>query len=409
MRRPTSLRALVRAASVALTLALLVPAASGAVGAAVAAMTVTTTPLLPLLDVPFHADVTGIGRGHRLFLSRRSDCSGASGVTSVCTLGSVVEGGSFVNGTCVFTVTSEALGVDLTSPRPTVPAVHWCSSAHPGASVGTLLLNVMITSPLYFYRMEDNELTFSDATPLGSVIGWSLVPECGIPLPNHEDKTLTSDRVVSLKYRGAVVYVCAAVPTVSGTMTAMALRTTLTGAYRYTISPTSGVRHRTIIIASTQPLSQYYLSRSALCIDADPPFQDKVGSLNPFIIIANAGTYYFCAATTPGKSAVYVPSSNSFTVEEYDVQPHTMYASLETPLTYGLDATGREEQLELALSTTADCMGGSLAIPWGASMSWAVPKGGAYYACVRDRGEASTAGCVGAIAVTDAPALTFSP
>ncbi|CAJ1005131.1 hypothetical protein Q4I28_000447, partial [Leishmania naiffi] len=142
MRKPTSLCALVRAASVALALALLVPAASGA---AAAAMTVTTTPLLPLLDVPFHADVTGIGRGHSLFLSRRSDCSGASGVTSVCTLGSVVEGGSFVNGTCVFTVTSEALGVDLTSPRPTVPAVHWCSSAHPGASVGTLLLHVVIT------------------------------------------------------------------------------------------------------------------------------------------------------------------------------------------------------------------------------------------------------------------------
>ncbi|XQJ24843.1 hypothetical protein NXY56_000739 [Leishmania guyanensis] len=401
--------ALVRAASVALALALLVPAASGAVGAAAAAMTVTTTPLLPLLDVPFHADVTGIGRGHRLFLSRRSDCSGASGVTSVCTLGSVVEGGSFVNGTCVFTVTSEALGVDLTSPRPTVPAVHWCSSAHPGASVGTLLLNVMAISQPFMFVHVATTVRVNDATPIGTTVGFYVSSTCVTPLTIPKSVTVSATRNITFTATGAVpMYVCATIPSINGSVTALALRGVVAGAPVYTVQPSQGVRHRTISMTSTaKGTAEVSLSRDRACSTLAQPAQLATLSEHfSFRIHAPAGTYYLCAATSSG---IYTPSNNSFTVEEYDVQPHTMYATLETPLTYGLDATGREEQLELALSTTADCMGDSLAIPWGASMSWAVPKGGAYYACVRDRGEASTAGCVGAIAVTDAPALTFSP
>ncbi|AYU76263.1 hypothetical protein LdCL_070014600 [Leishmania donovani] len=409
-RRTSARRALVCVASAALALALLIPAACGFAGAAAAAsITVTTTPSLPLLDVPFHADVAGAGKGHSVFVSSQSDCSGASKVTPVCTLGSAVDGVSFVNGTCVFHVTSEALSVDLTRPRPTVPALYWCSSAHPGASVGALQMSVVSTVPLFFYRAEYNELTFSDATPLGSIVSWSSSPDCGSPLPNHANAVLDSSRVVLLTYSGDTVYVCATIPTVSGTMTALALRATVIGTYLYRISPTSGVRHRTISMTTTitESIAMISVSHDPYCRTLEQPakFYASLTSFD-FEWSVTAGVYYLCVITNKD---VGLPSSNTFTVEEYDVQPHTMYAARETPLTYGLSAAGREEELETALSTTTDCIGGSLVVPWGASMSWAVPKVGTYYACVRDRGAASTAGHTSAITVTDVPTLTFSP
>ncbi|TPP52503.1 hypothetical protein CGC21_10470 [Leishmania donovani] len=409
-RRTSARRALVCVASAALALALLIPAACGFAGAAAAAsITVTTTPSLPLLDVPFHADVAGAGKGHSVFVSSQSDCSGASKVTPVCTLGSAVDGVSFVNGTCVFHVTSEALSVDLTRPRPTVPALYWCSSAHPGASVGALQMSVVSTVPLFFYRAEYNELTFSDATPLGSIVSWSSSPDCGSPLPNHANAVLDSSRVVLLTYSGDTVYVCATIPTVSGTMTALALRATVIGTYLYRISPTSGVRHRTISMTTTitESIAMISVSHDPYCRTLEQPakFYASLTSFD-FEWSVTAGVYYLCVITNKD---VGLPSSNTFTVEEYDVQPHTMYAARETPLTYGLSAAGREEELETALSTTTDCIGGSLVVPWGASMSWAVPKVGTYYACVRDRGAASTAGHTSAITVTDLPTLTFSP
>ncbi|CAJ07049.1 conserved hypothetical protein [Leishmania major strain Friedlin] len=411
MEGRTSARcALVCMTSAALALALLIPAACGFVGAAAAApMTVTTTPSLPLLDVPFHADVAGIGKGHSLFVSSQSDCSAASKVTSVCTLGSAVDGVSFANGTCVFHVTSEALGVDLTRPRPTVPALYWCSSARPGASVGALQMNVVSTVPLFFYRAEYNELTFSDATPLGSVIRWSSNPDCGSPLPNHANAVLGSSRVVPLKYSGDTVYVCATIPTVSGAMTALEHRATVIGTYLYRISPTSGVRHRTISMTTTitESIAMISVSHDPYCRTLEQPgkFYASLTSFD-FVWSVAAGVYYLCVITNKD---VGLPSSNSFTVEEYDVQPHTMYVARETPLTYGLSAAGRDAELETALATTTDCIGGSLVVPWGASMSWAVAKVGTYYACVRDRGAASTAGYTSAITVTDVPTLTFSP
>ncbi|TPP45304.1 hypothetical protein CGC20_1230 [Leishmania donovani] len=409
-RRTSARRALVCVASAALALALLIPAACGFAGAAAAAsITVTTTPSLPLLDVPFHADVAGAGKGHSVFVSSQSDCSGASKVTPVCTLGSAVDGVSFVNGTCVFHVTSEALSVDLTRPRPTVPVLYWCSSAHPGASVGALQMSVVSTVPLFFYRAEYNELTFSDATPLGSIVSWSSSPDCGSPLPNHANAVLDSSRVVLLTYSGDTVYVCATIPTVSGTMTALALRAAVIGTYLYRISPTSGVRHRTISMTTTitESIAMISVSHDPYCRTLEQPGK-LYASLTSFDFewSVTAGVYYLCVITNKD---VGLPSSNTFTVEEYDVQPHTMYAARETPLTYALSAAGREEELETALSTTTDCIGGSLVVPWGASMSWAVPKVGTYYACVRDRGAASTAGHTSAITVTDLPTLTFSP
>ncbi|CAJ1986328.1 hypothetical protein conserved [Leishmania donovani] len=402
--------ALVCVASAALALALLIPAACGFAGAAAAAsITVTTTPSLPLLDVPFHADVAGAGKGHSVFVSSQSDCSGASKVTPVCTLGSAVDGVSFVNGTCVFHVTSEALSVDLTRPRPTVPALYWCSSAHPGASVGALQMSVMGMSRQFMFVNVETTVHLNEATPIGTKIGFYVISTCVTPLTIPQSFTVSATRTITLRATGKVpMYVCATIPTVSGTMTALALRGVVAGAPVYTLQPSRGVRHRTISMTTTaEGVAKVALSRDSDCDTLAQPAQ--LATLNErfgFRITAPAGVYYLCAAT--GLST-FTPSTNTFTVEEYDVQPHTMYAARETPLTYGLSAAGREEELETALSTTTDCIGGSLVVPWGASMSWAVPKVGTYYACVRDRGVASTAGHTSAITVTDVPTLTFSP
>ncbi|TPP52502.1 hypothetical protein CGC21_10465 [Leishmania donovani] len=407
---PRRCRALVCVASAALALALLIPAACGFAGAAAAAsITVTTTPSLPLLDVPFHADVAGAGKGHSVFVSSQSDCSGASKVTPVCTLGSAVDGVSFVNGTCVFHVTSEALSVDLTRPRPTVPALYWCSSAHPGASVGALQMSVMGMSRQFMFVNVETTVHLNEATPIGTKIGFYVISTCVTPLTIPQSFTVSATRTITLRATGTVpMYVCATIPTVSGTMTALALRGVVAGAPVYTLQPSRGVRHRTISMTTTaEGAAKVALSRDSDCDTLAQPAQ--LATLNErfgFRITAPAGVYYLCAAT--GLST-FTPSTNTFTVEEYDVQPHTMYAARETPLTYGLSAAGREEELETALSTTTDCIGGSLVVPWGASMSWAVPKVGTYYACVRDRGAASTAGHTSAITVTDVPTLTFSP
>ncbi|CAG9569026.1 hypothetical_protein_-_conserved [Leishmania major strain Friedlin] len=403
-------RALVCMTSAALALALLIPAACGFVGAAAAApMTVTTTPSLPLLDVPFHADVAGIGKGHSLFVSSQSDCSAASKVTSVCTLGSAVDGVSFANGTCVFHVTSEALGVDLTRPRPTVPALYWCSSARPGASVGALQMNVMGMSRQFVFVSVETTVRLNEATPIGTTIGFYVISTCITPLTIPRSFTISATRTITLRATGAVpMYVCATIPTVSGAMTALALRGVVAGAPVYAVQPSRGVRHRTIsMTTTTDGAAKVALSRKSDCDTLAQPAQ--LATLNEhfsFRITAPAGVYYFCAAK--GLST-FTPSTNTFTVEEYDVQPHTMYAARETPLTYGLSAAGRDAELETALATTTDCIGGSLVVPWGASMSWAVAKVGTYYACVRDRGAASTAGYTSAITVTDVPTLTFSP
>ncbi|TPP45303.1 hypothetical protein CGC20_1225 [Leishmania donovani] len=402
--------ALVCVASAALALALLIPAACGFAGAAAAAsITVTTTPSLPLLDVPFHADVAGAGKGHSVFVSSQSDCSGASKVTPVCTLGSAVDGVSFVNGTCVFHVTSEALSVDLTRPRPTVPVLYWCSSAHPGASVGALQMSVMGMSRQFMFVNVETTVHLNEATPIGTKIGFYVISTCVTPLTIPQSFTVSATRTITLRATGTVpMYVCATIPTVSGTMTALALRGVVAGAPVYTLQPSRGVRHRTISMTTTaEGAAKVALSRDSDCDTLAQPAQ--LATLNErfgFRITAPAGVYYLCAAR--GLST-FTPSTNTFTVEEYDVQPHTMYAARETPLTYGLSAAGREEVLETALSTTTDCIGGSLVVPWGASMSWAVPKVGTYYACVRDRGAASTAGHTSAITVTDLPTLTFSP
>ncbi|GET86096.1 hypothetical protein, conserved [Leishmania tarentolae] len=408
-KRTSAWRALVCVASAALALALLMPAASGFVDAGGAAsITVTMTPSLPLLDVPFHADVAGVGKGQSVFVSRESNCSSASKVTPVCTLGNAVAGVSFVNGTCVFTVTSKALGVDLKKPRPRVPALYWCSSAHPGASVAPLHMNVVSTTPLFFYKGEYNELTFNDATPLGSIVSWSMSPDCDFVLPNYVNKVLSSSRVLGLSYSGDIVYICASIPTVTGSKTTTAIRASVVGTALYTISPTRGVRHRTISMRPTVAESNAVVSvsRDPYCATLEQPARlYTVLTSFDFVWNVSAGVYYFCAAT---RINTYTPSSNTFTVEEYDVRPHTMYAARETPLTYGLSAAGRDTELEMALSTTMDCISGALVVGWGTSMTWTVPNAGMYYACVRDRGVESTAAYTSAITVTDVPTLKFS-
>ncbi|CBZ23703.1 conserved hypothetical protein [Leishmania mexicana MHOM/GT/2001/U1103] len=402
-------RALVCVTSAALALALLILAACDCVGAAAASVTVTTTPSLPLLDVPFHADAAGVSKGHNVFVSTRSDCGGASKVTSVCTVGSAVDGVSFANGTCVFHVTSEALSVDLTRPRPTVPVLHWCSSAHPGASVGALQMNVMAMSRQFVFLNVETTVHLSEATPIGTTLGFYVVSTCVTPLTVPKSFTVAATRTITLRATGAVpMYVCATIPTVSGSMTALGLRGVVAGAPVYAVQPSHGVRHRTILMTSTaEGAARVALSRDSDCDTLEQPAQ--LATLNErfsFRITAPAGVYYLCAATS---ISTFTPSTNTFTVEEYDVQPHTMYATRETPLTYGLGAAGRDAELEAALSTTTDCIRGSLVVPWGASMSWAVPRVGTYYACVRDRGVASTAGYTSAITVTDVPTLAFSP
>ncbi|GET86095.1 hypothetical protein, conserved [Leishmania tarentolae] len=403
-------RALVCVASAALALALLMPAASGFVDAGGAAsITVTMTPSLPLLDVPFHADVAGVGKGHSVFVSRESNCSSASKVTPVCTLGNAVAGVSFVNGTCVFTVTSKALGVDLKKPRPRVPALYWCSSAHPGASVAPLHMNVVTMSRPFIFVDVETTLHLNEATPIGTTIGFYVISTCVTPLTIPEYLTVSATHTILLRATGAVpMYVCATIPTVSGTTTRLALRGVLAGAPVYTVQPSQGVRHRTIWMASTvEGIGKVTLSRDSDCNTlVQPPHLATLSERFSFRIDAPAGVYYFCAAT---RINTYTPSSNTFTVEEYDVRPHTMYAARETPLTYGLSAAGRDTELEMALSTTMDCISGALVVGWGTSMTWTVPNAGMYYACVRDRGVESTAAYTSAITVTDVPTLKFSP
>ncbi|KAG5486227.1 hypothetical protein LSCM1_07349 [Leishmania martiniquensis] len=386
-------------ASAALALALLALAAHGAAGAAAAPTTVATTPSLPLLDVPFEATPPSPIACDTLFISRGGDCSGAT----------TVGGSDTMKGKCVFNVTSAELNIDLSTPGYAVPALYWCSSAQRGESVGALQMSVVTTMPAFFYRGEDNELTFSDATPFGSIVGWFSAPDCGSPLPNHERVTLGKGRLVPLKYSGVNVHVCITIPTVLGSMTAMALRATLTGVHRYTIQPTTGVRHRTISMTTTitEAYSRVSVSYDPYCRSLAQP-EKLYTSLTSFDLLWSvpAGICYLCIITS---AYVAIPSSNTFTVVEYDVLPHTMYATLATPLTYGLGAIGLEKQLEVALSTTTGCDTGSLVIPWGALLSWAVPKAGTYYACVRDLGEASTAGYASQVNVSLAPTLTFSP
>ncbi|KAG5507213.1 hypothetical protein JIQ42_06619 [Leishmania sp. Namibia] len=407
-RRASAPHALACVASAALALALLIPTAHGVVGAA-APLTVTTTPSLPLLDVPFQATPSSLAACDTLFISRRGDCSRATSVRSVLESSPALGGDGFVQGKCAFNVTSAALDVDLTTSVASVPALYWCSSDHPGASVGTLQMNVMALSQPFVYVNAETTVTLSAATPIGTTVGFYVSSTCVTPLTIPKSVTVSATRTVTLTATGAVLmYLCAAIPTLSGSMTALALRGVVAGAPVYTTQPSQGVRHRTISMTSTaKGAAMVALSRDSHCSTlAQPARLASLGERFLLRIDAPAGIYYFCASTY---SDIYTPSDSTFTVVEYDVQPHTMYAAHGTPLTYGLNATGREEQLELALSTTTDCARDSLVIPWGASLSWTVPKAGTYYACMRDRGAASTAGYTSQVHVSRAPTLTFSP
>ncbi|KAG5486225.1 hypothetical protein LSCM1_07347 [Leishmania martiniquensis] len=385
-------------ASAALALALLALAAHGAAGAAAAPTTVATTPSLPLLDVPFEATPPSPIACDTLFISRGGDCSGAT----------TVGGSDTMKGKCVFNVTSAELNIDLSTPGYAVPALYWCSSAQRGESVGALQMSVVAVSQPFLFVNVETTVAFNAATPIGATVGFYVNSMCITPLTIPKSFTVPATRNVTLTATGAVLmYLCATVPSINASVTALGLRGVVAGVHRYTIQPTTGVRHRTIAMTSTATKNaKVALSRDRDCGALAQPAQ--LAALDERFrmrIDAPAGTYYFCASI---ERDIYTPAESIFTVVEYDVLPHAMYATLATPLTYGLGAIGLEKQLEVALSTTTGCDTGSLVIPWGALLSWAVPKAGTYYACVRDLGEASTAGYASQVNVSLAPTLTFS-
>ncbi|KAG5468130.1 hypothetical protein LSCM1_02103 [Leishmania martiniquensis] len=385
-----------------LLLSILSPASVGAA--------VTTDPAEPLLGVPFFATDAALPAGSKLFASSDGGC--LSNITTVCVVRSQVSGSSFRNGTCIFTVDSAALQVKLTVPRSTVPVAYWCVGNPGGArQVGTLQMHKMEVTPDYVFNGEGSTLTFGSAVPVETTVGLYAESRCNAVIPGGGPSALTNARTVKFTPNADsnLLFICASTLSVTGSTTKTALANAVALATPYTIKPTEGVLHHTVHVAVPIVYSFFNLATDAHCLnwkqaDQTTSIQESIA----FRVTAPRGKYFFCAKVS--RNSVYIPAKNTFTVLEYDVVPHTLYAGKATDMSFALNAAPVQAALEAALSTSSDCTAaGNWQSTWSNPMQWAAGHPGVYYACVRKKANTADVGYASVLIVTDPPVTFFSP
>ncbi|CAC9536258.1 hypothetical_protein_-_conserved [Leishmania infantum] len=350
--------------------------------------------------------------GSRLFASSDARCT--KSVTTACSVKSEVSGSSFRNGTCVFTVSSAALGVTLDTPRTSVPLAHWCVGS-PGSAqrVATLQMHKMEVTPEYVLNGEESALNFGSAVPVGTTLGFYADSQCQLLLTGAGPFVITNERTVrfTIMPSSSPLFMCASTITVNGSETPTKLVNAVALATPYTVDPATGVRHQTVVVSSsTQPYAQFYLSTMAHCTDSHPAYQSTTASEMAMKVSVSRGAYFFCGSRDFGENGLYIPASNTFTVLEYDVVPHTLYVDKATVMSFALDAAPVQSTLEAVLSTSDDCSAASSwQSSWSSTMRWTANQLGVYYACVRRKHAAATAGYANIIIATNLPTTTFSP
>lgn len=371
------------------------------------AATVTTQPELPLLDVGFCATPSADLATATLFISLRSDCS-TTLVSSELACGTT--------GALFFNVTSAAMGIDLTIPVLSVRPVYWCQRSSTGSSaaspVGTLKMNVVVTSPPIYPRGQRSTLTFNEATPVGAIIQFGLSDgECPTTLTEPGSFTLDAYRAVEVTLTDLVTGVCAWIPSSSsgGFVSYMTLRNRLRGYTPTSVSPSSGASGSNVVVTAGQANIFYTaLSESPTCSDLPTPTRVQVNSDgDTFLEITKPrGSYYFCMAEG---DRVYYPATNKFAVVEYGVQPNTAYAGYPAKV---YPSKNTSSDMEVALFGTQDC-GATPVQSWTSltDAAWDVTSAGTYYACVRPYGStwSSTYVLANSVTVVVPPAVMTMP
>ncbi|KAF8289272.1 hypothetical protein TcBrA4_0001410 [Trypanosoma cruzi] len=371
------------------------------------AVYVAVDPSLPLLNVPFYVTAEFLQQGQNLFLSRSSVCDVEQLVDAFCTLQA--------NRTCEFNVTSKSMGV---SPHyeKYVPPLYICSTAFSQGYIQSLQLHVIDATPRFVVLERLSTVTVGDATPVGSIFGFFSDEDCTDVIDNMPEKVLRIHRTLSLTAGDVgVIHLCARIPYGDdGLCTSYIPAATLLPVSPFSVSETKALRYTKQLFKldsfSQIPFASFSLSPICLQLLQEPVGGIKLQNIILPILVPK-GDYYLCTGLPYYKDLrVYVPSSNLITVQEYGLQPHTMYAGLPTTMELTLDAASLETNATVAtaLFFSPGCKRDPV-IPWSTSRTWTVTLPGLYYACVAvTDSSGSTMALAANITVLDAPIAVVS-
>ncbi|EKF28031.1 hypothetical protein MOQ_008233 [Trypanosoma cruzi marinkellei] len=344
------------------------------------AVYVAVDPSLPLLNVPFRVSAEFLQQGQNLFLSLNSACEMEQLVDALCTLPA--------NRTCEFNVTSMSMGV---SPHydKNVPPLYICSTAFSQGYIQSLQLHVIDVTPRFVVVERSCTVTVGDATPVGSIFGFFSDEGCTGFIENMPITILRIHRTLNLIAADVgVIHLCARIPYGDdGIFTSYIPAATLLTVSPFTVSDTKALRYTTQLFKldsfSQIPFASFSLSPICLHLLQEPVGGIKLQNIILPILVPK-GDYYLCTGLPYYKNLrVYVPSSNLITVQEYGLQPHTMYTGLLTTMELTLDAASLENNATVAtaLFFAPGCKKDPV-IPWSTSRTWTVTLPGLYYACV---------------------------
>lgn len=396
-----------------LILVLCLLSVAGVVECFAVASVVSTEPKIPLINVPFLVtpDSSVVEDGDSLYLTNPP----AQSTSNWCNTQYTVEGASCTLGaassanptptSCRLMVKASSLGADSFGfLEGGVPTLYWCSSAKGTETyLSVAQIETVSTTPGYVFLSDTRTtLTFNEATPVGTTVGFFRNKNCETRIANSDIVVLTDSREAVLPQltTGNIAYICASVKytlnnvesgTVPPTQGSLMIFSAVYASPRYELgSPTEGLRFTTVVVETNTALQLISLSKDRFCTELvqTPTAPDPTSGALIFPLTAERGEYFFCGVTvnTAG-GGIFVAAENKFTILSYGMEPTAMYTNLRTTMKFTEDAVDDKSTVfESSLFVDKECKKMAPNFGWTTSLNWpVVTTAGTFYACVRQQ------------------------